>query len=78
MFIKSQEGDALYNIGMAECVKVINGCIMADYSGKSHVLARYSKDSEAEVAFRGIEEAIADEGSLPFAESVGIYSLPKE
>ena len=78
VYAVNQDGDAIYNLGMAEQIQVINGCVMVSYSGKSHVVARYSDDKAAERAFKGMIEALVDADSLPFTNSTCVYEFAKE
>ena len=78
MYIVSQDGRAIYNLGAAEMISNQNGTIVIEHGQRIRVVARYSDPRVAEECFSDLIDMIAESNSLPFSDNGYVYWFKSE
>lgn len=78
MYVVSQDGRSIYNLGAAEMISNQNGTIVIEHGNKVRVVARYRDAEAAQSRFNDLIDMIADTNSIPFNDTSYVYWFGSE
>ena len=78
VYIVSQDGTAIYNLGNAEKISNQNGTIVIEHGDRKRVIARYRDAESAQVRFDELIDMVADTNSIPFNDTSYVYWFRSE
>lgn len=78
VYIVSQDGMSIHNLGNAEKISNQNGTIVIEHGDRKRVIARYRDTESAQVRLEELIDMVADTNSIPFNDSTYVYWFGSE